>query len=271
MNENFSIAGKVAVITGGSGVLGSNIAEGFLRAGAKVIIIGAHQERVDAAVERLKTVGSEIKGVTCNVLSIESLEAVKEKVLAQWGRVDILVNAAGGNIPGGTLTAEQNIFDMKVEDLDKVVDLNLNGTVYPCLVFGKIMAQQKSGAIVNVSSMAAYESLTRVPGYSMAKSAVENFTRWMAQEMAIKFSEKIRVNAIAPGFFIGNQNRAILINPDGSLTDRSKKVIAKTPMRRFGDISELNGAVQFLCSDAASFITGAVLPVDGGFSAFSGV
>lgn len=271
MNENFSIAGKVAVITGGSGVLGSNIAEGFLRAGAKVIIIGAHQERVDAAVERLKTAGSEIKGVTCNVLSIESLEAVKEKVLAQWGRVDILVNAAGGNIPGGTLTAEQNIFDMKVEDLDKVVDLNLNGTVYPCLVFGKIMAQQKSGAIVNVSSMAAYESLTRVPGYSMAKSAVENFTRWMAQEMAIKFSEKIRVNAIAPGFFIGNQNRAILINPDGSLTDRSKKVIAKTPMRRFGDISELNGAVQFLCSDAASFITGAVLPVDGGFSAFSGV
>ena len=271
MNENFSIAGKTAVITGGSGVLGSNIAEGFLRAGAKVIIIGAHQERVNAAVERLKTAGSEIKGVVCNVLSIESLEAVKEEVLAQWGRVDILVNAAGGNIPGGTLTADQNIFDMKVEDLDKVVDLNLNGTVYPCLVFGKIMAQQKSGAIVNVSSMAAYESLTRVPGYSMAKSGVENFTRWLAQEMAIQFSEKIRVNAIAPGFFIGNQNRAILINPDGSLTDRSKKVIAKTPMRRFGDISELNGAVQFLCSDAASFITGTVLPVDGGFSAFSGV
>ncbi len=271
MNENFSIAGKTAVITGGSGVLGSNIAEGFLRAGAKVIIIGAHQERVNAAVERLKTAGSEIKGVVCNVLSIESLEAVKEEVLAQWGRVDILVNAAGGNIPGGTLTADQNIFDMKVEDLDKVVDLNLNGTVYPCLVFGKIMAQQKSGAIVNVSSMAAYESLTRVPGYSMAKSGVENFTRWLAQEMAIQFSEKIRVNAIAPGFFIGNQNRAILINPDGSLTDRSKKVIAKTPMRRFGDISELNGAVQFLCSDAASFVTGAVLAVDGGFSAFSGV
>ena len=134
MNENFSIAGKAAVITGGSGVLGSNIAEGFLRAGAKVIIIGAHQDRVDAAVERLKAAGSEVKGVVCNVLSIESLEAVKDEVLAQWGRIDILVNAAGGNIPGGTLTADQNIFDMKVEDLDKVVDLNLNGTVYPCLV-----------------------------------------------------------------------------------------------------------------------------------------
>ena len=177
----------------------------------------------------------------------------------------------GYNVYSGTLTVDQNIFDMKVEDLNKVVDLNLYGTVYPCLVFGEIMAQQKSGAIVNVSSMAAYESLTRVPGYSMAKSAVENFTRWLAQEMAIKFSEKIRVNAIAPGFFIGNQNRAVLINPDGSLTERSQKVIAKTPMRRFGDISELNGAVQFLCSDAASFITGATLAIDGGFSAFSGV
>ena len=149
--------------------------------------------------------------------------------------------------------------------------LDLNGTVYPCLVFGEVMAAQKSGSIINVSSMASYEAITRVPGYSMAKSAVENFTRWMAQEMALKFSEKIRVNAIAPGFFIGNQNRAVLINPDGSLTERSRKVIAKTPMRRFGDISELNGAVQFLCSEAASFITGVTLPIDGGFSSFSGV
>lgn len=271
MNDMFDISGKVALVTGGSGVLGSNIAEGFLRAGAKVIIIGAHQERVDKALEHLKTISDSVWGVACNVLDMESLQAVKDKILAQWGRIDILVNAAGGNIPGGTLTVDQNIFDMKVADLNKVVDLNLYGSVYPCLVFGEIMAKQQSGSIVNVSSMAAYESITRVPGYSMAKSAVENFTRWLAQEMAIKFSEKIRVNAIAPGFFIGNQNRAILVNPDGSLTDRSKKVIAKTPMKRFGDISELNGAVQFLCSDAASFITGAVLPVDGGFSAFSGV
>lgn len=271
MNNIFDITGKVAVVTGGSGVLGSNIAEGLLKAGAKVIIIGAHQERVDAALERLRKVSGEVVGTVCNVLDIESLRSVKDKVLSEWGIVDYLINAAGGNIPGGTLTVDQNIFDMKVEDLNKVVDLNLYGTVYPCLVFGEIMASQQSGAIVNVSSMAAYESITRVPGYSMAKSAVENFTRWLAQEMAIKFSEKIRVNAIAPGFFIGNQNRAILINPDGSLTERSRKVIAKTPMRRFGDISELNGAVQFLCSDAASFITGATLAIDGGFSAFSGV
>lgn len=151
MNEQFSIAGKVAVVTGGSGVLGSNIAEGFLRAGAKVIIIGAHQDRVDAALEHLRTVSSEVVGTVCNVLDIKSLQAVKEQVLSQWGRIDILVNAAGGNIPGGTLTVDQNIFDMKVEDLDKVVDLNLNGTVYPCLVFGEIMACQQYGAIVNVS------------------------------------------------------------------------------------------------------------------------
>ena len=248
MNNMFDITGKVAVVTGGSGVLGSNIAEGLLKAGAKVIIIGAHQDRVDAALERLKAVSDDVAGTVCNVLDIESLRSVKDTVLSKWGRVDFLINAAGGNIPGGTLTVDQNIFDMKVEDLNKVVDLNLYGTVYPCLVFGEIMAKQQSGAIVNVSSMAAYESITRVPGYSMAKSAVENFTRW-----------------------IGNQNRAILINPDGSLTERSQKVIAKTPMRRFGDISELNGSVQFLCSDAASFITGATLAIDGGFSAFSGV
>lgn len=271
MKNLFDISGKVAVITGGSGVLGSNIADGLLDAGAKVFILGAHTESVEKAISKLKRVSDDISGTVCNVLDVESLKAVRGTVLSQWGRIDILVNAAGGNIPGGTLTVEQNVFDMEIAAMDKVVDLNLKGTVYPCLIFGKAMAEQQSGCIVNVSSMAAYESITRVPGYSMAKSAVENFTRWMAQEMAIKFSEHIRVNAIAPGFFIGNQNRAILLNPDGSLTDRSRKVIAKTPMGRFGDISELNGAVQFLCSEAASFITGAVLPVDGGFSAFSGV
>ena len=261
MNSLFDVSGKVAVVTGGSGVLGSNISEGLLEAGAKVAVIGAHSDRVEKALERLRTTGEEVCGFTCNVLDMDSLREVKEKVLAQWGRVDILVNAAGGNIPGGTLTETQHVFEMKVEDLNKVVGL----------VFGEVMAAQKSGSIINVSSMASYEAITRVPGYSMAKSAVENFTRWMAQEMALKFSEKIRVNAIAPGFFIGNQNRGVLINPDGSLTERSRKVIAKTPMRRFGDISELNGAVQFLCSEAASFITGVTLPIDGGFSSFSGV
>jgi len=160
---------------------------------------------------------------------------------------------------------------MKIEDWNKVTDLNMNGTVYPCYVFGRVMANQKSGSIINISSMAAMQSMTRVPGYSAAKAAVGNFTQWLAMEMAMKYGDGIRVNAIAPGFFIGDQNRAVLINPDGSLTDRSLKVIANTPMKRFGDINELNGAVQFLCSQAASFITGVVLPIDGGFSSYSGV
>jgi NAD(P)-dependent dehydrogenase (short-subunit alcohol dehydrogenase family) len=270
MNEMFSIAGKVAIVTGGSGVLGSNIARGFLEAGAKVLIIGAHQENVNKVIAELSPLG-EVLGITCNVLDVEELKVVKDNILNRWGRVDILVNAAGGNIPGGTLTQDQTIFDMKIADMNKVVDLNLNGSVYPCLVFGQIMAKQGFGNIINVSSMATFEALTRVPGYSIAKSGIEIFTKWLAMEMATKFNEKIRVNAIAPGFFIGNQNRAVLINPDGSLTERSQKVLAKTPMKRFGDIKELNGAVQFLCSDAASFITGVVLPIDGGFSSFSGV
>lgn len=163
MNSLFDVSGKVAVVTGGSGVLGSNISEGLLKAGAKVAVIGAHSDRVEKALERLRKTGGEVCGFTCNVLDMDSLREVKEKVLAQWGRVDILVNAAGGNIPGGTLTETQHVFDMKV------VDLNLNGTVYPCLVFGEVMAAQKSGSIINVSSMASYEAITRVPGYSMAK------------------------------------------------------------------------------------------------------
>lgn len=260
----------MAVVTGGSGVLGSNVSRSLLMAGARVIIIGAHDESVAKALKELIPLG-EVEGFACNVLDTKALAALCEKIVAKHGRIDILVNAAGGNIPGGTLTAQQTIFDMQVEDLNKVVDLNLYGAVYPSLVFGKVMAAQGEGSIINISSMAAHGALTRVPGYSMAKSGIEIFTRWMATEMALKFSEKIRVNAIAPGFFIGNQNRAILLNPDGSYTERAQKVIAKTPMRRFGDITELNGAVQFLCSDAASFITGVVLPVDGGFLAFSGV
>ena len=270
MNEQFSIAGKVAIVTGGSGVLGSNIARGFLEVGAKVYIVGAHADRVETALAQLKSLG-EVEGSVCNVLDMDDLKRVRQEVIDLWGTIDILINAAGGNIPGGTLTPEQTIFDMKVADFEKVVDLNLNGTVYPCIVFGEVMAERGKGSIVNVSSMASFQAITRVPGYSVAKSGVEIFTKWLATDMALKFGDKIRVNAIAPGFFIGNQNRAILINPDGSLTERSQKVIAKTPMRRFGDVSELNGAVQFLCSDAASFITGISMAIDGGFNAFTSV
>lgn len=271
MNEQFSIEGKVAVITGAGGVLGGSIAKSFVEQGAKVAAMDIRQENLEARVAELKALGGEVMGVTGNVLDIGSLQSAAKRIAARWGRIDILLNIAGGNMPGATLSEEQTVFDMKIADWNRVTELNMNGTVYPSLVFGKVMAGQKSGSIINVSSMAAYSAITRVAGYSAAKTAVSNFTQWMAMEMALKFGDKVRVNAIAPGFFIGDQNRAVLLNPDGSLTERSRKVLARTPMGRFGDIAELNGAVQFLCSDAASFITGVVLPVDGGFSSFSGV
>ena len=271
MNEQFSIAGKVAVITGAGGVLGDSIAKCFMEQGAKVVAVDIRQEQLDKRVEELKAYGEDVIGIVGNVLDIASLEKLADDIVAKWGRIDILLNIAGGNMPGATLAPDQNFFDMDVTCWEKVTNLNMNGTVYPSMVFSKVMAKQGKGCIVNVSSMAAYSAITRVPGYSAAKTAVANFTQWLASELALKYGDGIRVNAIAPGFFIGDQNRAVLINPDGSLTDRSKKVLAKTPMKRFGDINELNGAVQFLCSDAASFVTGALLPIDGGFSAFSGV
>jgi NAD(P)-dependent dehydrogenase (short-subunit alcohol dehydrogenase family) len=271
MENIFSIKGKVAVITGAGGVLGGSIAGSLSKAGANIVVLDIRSENITRKIEELTSEGGEAIGFVCNVLDMDSLRETAEKIVAQWERIDILINCAGGNIPGATLSPEQNIFDMKIEDWEKVINLNQNGTVYPCLAFGKVMAEQKEGSIINISSMATYSALTRVPGYSVAKTGINIFTQWLATELAQKFGEGVRVNAIAPGFFIGDQNRAVLINPDGSLTERSRKVLAKTPMGRFGDISELNGAVQFLCSPAASFITGALLPIDGGFSAFSGV
>ncbi|MDR2388689.1 MAG: SDR family oxidoreductase [Tannerellaceae bacterium] len=268
---NFSIAGKVAVISGAGGVLGGSIAKSFVQAGARVVALDVRREPLEKRVEELRASGGEVLGITADVLEVESLEKAAAEAVTQWGTIDVLLNIAGGNLPGATLAPDQSFFDLQITDWEKVTALNLNGTVYPCLVFGKIMAKQKSGCIVNVSSMTAYSAITRVPGYSVAKAGISNFTQWLATEMALKYGDGIRVNAIAPGFFIGDQNRAVLLNPDGSLTERSQKVLAKTPMKRFGDITELNGAVQFLCSEAASFITGALLPVDGGFSAFSGV
>ena len=269
-NSLFNIDGKTAVVTGGGGVLGSNISKALLQSGVKVIIIDISQDALDNRMKELNKYG-EISAMACDVMDMDCLRKVRDKILEKWGQIDILINAAGGNIAGATLTEDQSIFDMKMVDFNKVMELNLNGTVSPSMVFGEAMALRGEGSIINISSMATYSAITRVPGYSAAKSGINIFTKWLAVEMAAKFNEKIRVNAIAPGFFIGDQNRAILINPDGSYTGRSSKIIKKTPMKRFGDISELNGIVQFLCSDAASFITGAIIPVDGGFSSFSGV
>lgn len=267
----FNLEEKIAVVTGGYGVLGSNIARHLVSQKAKVIVVGRSQAKGDALIKELTADGGHAIFITADVLNADQLKTCKQTIVEKYGRLDILINVAGGNVPGATLRDDQPFFDMKVEDWRKVIDLNLDGTVFPCLVLGELIGEQKEGSIINISSMAALSALTRVPGYSAAKGGVTIFTQWLAADMALKYGDKVRVNAIAPGFFIGEQNRAVLINPDGSLTERSLKVIAKTPMRRFGDIAELNGAVQFLCSDAASFVTGAVIPVDGGFSSFSGV
>ncbi len=271
MNEIYSVAGKVAVITGAAGVLGGSLARHFASQGADVVALVHRSEQAGPVVEELKALGGNPSAYACNVMDTGVVSEIADEVVARYGKVDILINVAGGNVAGANVMPDQNFWDMKLEDWDKVLDLNLNGTVYPCHVFAKIFAAQGYGCILNISSMAAYDALSRVAGYGAAKEGVSNFTRWLSAEMAVKYGDKIRVNALAPGFFIGKQNRAALLNPDGSLTDRSVKVLNKTPMKRFGDITELNGAAQFLCSDAASFVTGVVLPVDGGFSSFSGI
>ena len=262
---------KVAVITGGSGALGSAMAKGLASEGMKVAILGRTLNTLKSALEDIKAINTNVIAVVADVLNQSSLESARSEVINTWGRIDILVNAAGGNVKGATIMPEDNFFDMKIEDFEKVTNLNIKGTVLPTLVFGKQMTLQNSGNIINISSMAAQKPLTRVVGYAASKAAIDNFTKWMAVEMATKHSENIRVNAIAPGFFIGEQNRSLLLNDDGSLTQRGNTIIAHTPMKRFGKAEELVSTLLWLCSDTSSFVTGITVPVDGGFSAFSGV
>ena len=271
MKPNFELNEKVAVITGGGGALGGCVAKSLSKSGVKIAILDLTQEAANSTVEEIQIEGGNAIGFAANVLSKESIENIADEIIKLWGRVDILLNAAGGNMPGATIAVDQTIFDLSMDDFKKVTELNLNGSVIPSLVFGKIMADQKSGSIINYSSMSVDRVITRVVGYSASKAGIENFTRWMAVEMALKYGKGIRVNAIAPGFFVGNQNKKLLLNPDGSYTERGETIIRNTPMKRFGKAEELNGAIHFLCSDAAQFITGVVIPIDGGFSAFSGV
>jgi NAD(P)-dependent dehydrogenase (short-subunit alcohol dehydrogenase family) len=267
----FNVKDKTAVITGGSGILGSEMAKGLLSAEAKVVILGTNDEKLKRKTDELKNAGSNVAGFKCNVLDEKNIREVKDKVLEKFGSVDILINAAGGNMPGATIGVDNNIFDLNMDDFKSVTNLNLNGTVLPSLIFGKVMTEQKHGSIINVSSMTAQRVVTRVVGYSAAKAAIDNFTRWLSVEMAHKFGNEIRVNAIAPGFFLTDQNRALLTNKDGSLTDRGNTIANITPFKRFGNPDELIGTVLWLASDASKFVTGIVIPVDGGFSAFSGV
>lgn len=268
----FKIDHKVILITGGGGVLGGQMASYLLENGATVIILDYKQEIVDVAIRNLKKVSEKVAGFVCNVMEEDSLKEISDEIILKFGKIDVLINAAGGNMPGATIGENQTIFDVNIDHFKKVVDLNLFGSILPALVFGKEMVKNKQGVIINISSMTAQSAITRVVGYSASKAAIDNFTKWMAVEMATKFGEGLRVNAIAPGFFIGNQNKDLLINKEtGSYTDRGDTIIRNTPMKRFGETEELNGSIHYLCSDASKFVTGIVVPIDGGFSAFSGV
>lgn len=269
MANLFSVKDKVVVITGGTGVLGKAIALHLAEEGAKVVILGRKEEVGNKIVNEIKSKGGEALFLVTNVLDAALLEQNLADILQAYGRVDVLLNAAGGNMPGATIAPTGTFFDLKVEEFSKVLEVNLTGTVLPTQVFLKPMVEQKSGCIVNFSSMAAFRPLTRVAGYAAAKAGISNFTAFMATEVAKKFGEGIRVNAIAPGFFLTEQNRALLTNPDGSYTERGQDVIRQTPFGRMGRAEELCGTIQYLISDAASFVTGTVAIVDGGFNAFA--
>lgn len=263
--------GKTVVITGGNGTLGSSFAEGLAAAGATVFILGRSEEKSAKVVTQLAEKNLLIHALSCNVLDEASVAAAVTAVLKKTGRVDVLINGAGGNQAGATVMPEQSIFDISIDQFRKVSDLNLVGTVIPTIAFAKPMVEQGSGCIINISSMSAQLPLTRVVGYSAAKAGIDSFTRWMAVEMASKYGQGIRVNAIAPGFFIADQNRKLLLNDDDTLTARGETIISQTPLKRFGEPEELVSTLLWLCDDRSAFITGIVVPVDGGFSAFSGV
>lgn len=268
----FGLEEKVAVVTGGSGRLGAAMAQGLARAGARVAVLARRIEPLHATVAAIEAAGGKVLALSADVCERNQIEGACATILNHWGQVDILVNAAGGNLPGATLHPDASFTDLDPDAFRAVVDLNLTGTLLPSLIFGAAMiANSRQGVIVTISSMAAQRPLTRVAGYSAAKAAVENLTRWMAVELAQRYGPRVRVNAIAPGFFIGEQNRSLLLNPDGSLTARGARVIDHTPAGRFGVPEDLLATLIWLCSPGAAFVNGVVVPVDGGFSAFSGV
>jgi NAD(P)-dependent dehydrogenase (short-subunit alcohol dehydrogenase family) len=280
LEELFSLKGKVAVVTGGTGTLGGVMARGLAQAGAKVAVMGRRKDRAEEVARAISNAGDEAMALPADVLDREGLTSAREELLERWGQVDILLNGAGGNVPEATLNENREIFDLSEEAFREVFDLNLMGTLLPSQVFGEAMARPdgrtedtevSSGCIVNISSMAAGRAITRVVGYSTAKGAVENFTRWLAVDLARRYGEGMRVNAISPGFFIGEQNRSLLLNDNGELTERGRTIVEHTPAGRFGEPDELVGTLVWLCGPAASFVNGVVVPVDGGFSAFSGV
>lgn len=269
MNNLFDIKGNVTVITGGTGLLGRSIAKYLALNGAKVIILGRKEDVGNQFAYEISAEGGVCEFMKSDVMNVEVVKKNCDDILAKYGRIDTLLNAAGGNMPGATIAPDKTIFDLQIEHFQKVLDLNLTGTVIPTQVFLEPMVKQGKGSIINFSSMAAFRPLTRVAGYAAAKAGVSNFTAYMATECAKKFGEGIRVNAIAPGFFLTEQNRSLLTNPDGSYTPRGLDVIRQTPFGRMGEPEELCGTIHYLMSDASKFVTGTVAVVDGGFNSFA--
>lgn len=267
----FDLSGKVIIVTGGTGILGEAFVNAVAEAGGKVALLGRNETIGMQRASILTAKGQEAMFVKADVLVKEQLVKARETVLQKWGRIDGLVNAAGGNVPEAVIPPGSDIFNIDIDGLKKAFDLNLFGTLLPVSVFGESLKASGKGSIINISSMAAQTSITRVLGYSMAKAAIDNYTRWMCVEMAARFGSALRINAIAPGFFITEQNRTLLTNPDGSYTSRGENVIRSTPFKRFGKPDELEGALVWLLSDASSFVSGEVICIDGGFHVFSGV
>jgi NAD(P)-dependent dehydrogenase (short-subunit alcohol dehydrogenase family) len=271
MKQLFSLANKVIIITGATGVLGEAFVHAVAEMGGKVVLVGRNEQVGNGRAEELNANGSEAIFLKADVLSKEDLVRAREIILERWGKIDGLVNAAGGNVPEAVIMPGEEIFDINMEGMRKAFELNLFGSILPVSVFGNALQQSGNASIVNISSMAAQTTLTRILGYSMAKAAIDNYTRWMSVETANRYGGSIRVNAIAPGFFVTHQNRALLIKPDGSYTERGQNVIRNTPFKRFGEPEELCGALIWLLSDASKFVTGEVISVDGGFHINSGV
>lgn len=268
----FDVQGQTAVITGGGGILGSVMARALAQAGVRVAVISLHATSSAKVVEAIQAAGGEALGVACNVMDRAALEQAREEILRNFTTIDILVNGAGGNQPQATTSPERSFFDLDVQAIDSVLGLNFTGTLQSCQVFGRSMVEQGHGCIVNITSMNAVRPLTRIPAYSAAKAAVANFTQWLAVHMAQEYSRLIRVNAISPGFFMTEQNRFLLTDAEtGAMTPRGQAILDHTPMGRLGNPEELVGTLLWLVSPASAFVTGTVIPVDGGFSAFSGV
>jgi len=271
LTKLYDFSGKTVVITGGTGVLGGEMACALVGCGANVAVLDRNTDIPEDLKEPMDAGPGKYLVAYGDVLDRDILEEARQTIETHFGPVDMLLNAAGGNHSNATTSADVSFFDLPSDALGFVFNLNIMGTILPCQVFGKQMAESDQGTILNISSMSAFAPLTRVPAYSAAKAGVSNFTQWLAVHMAQEYSPAIRVNAIAPGFFLSNQNRALLLHEDGNLTPRGQQIIDHTPMGRFGDPSDLLGTVLWLLSPASQFVSGIVVPVDGGFSAFSGV